>query len=92
MAENGKHHNCPFGDLNDLDFTWDLGIGIWNFWNDSQIDRLKILLKLDLFTTNSAVQGLARAWRAGLLGQRVPPSKSALSRVNQKNTTPLHLN
>jgi hypothetical protein len=41
-----------------LNFTWDLGIGIWNFWNDSQIDRLKIRLKLDLFTTNSAVQGL----------------------------------
>src|SRR6266850_460738 len=30
-----------------LNFTWDLGIGIWNF-----------RFKLDVFTTNSAVQGL----------------------------------
>jgi len=27
-----------------LNFTWVLGIGIWNFWNDSQINWLKIRL------------------------------------------------
>ena len=57
-SQNAKHAamandtGAQLLDIEDWDFAWSLGIGIW----DLSLENIR--LKLDLFRTNSAVQGL----------------------------------